>query len=361
MHTASSKYKVSSVLEALNIITRGRVVMNWREISENSNPYVVTKTSHIPGKSVIEIPGLVFGNMEKTITKLGVVMTMTESVIELASAMGIELLVVHHPVAEAANSGGVPFTNYLPLYDIAIIELHEAFHGLHPGITFIHGHRVQKTDTCFGGIHGNVLHVGKALDEIKTAGDIIRRLDHFIGRNIERALLLSEREVRSADCIEETTVANSALLLNGDLDSPVKNILHFFPHTGFNTEHLYHALSLYPETDTLIASISRVRSTHPLVQEAKRLGLTFIVGNPHSVEILENGMPLAYALDYLLPGLDVYVLRERVTATPLQQMGHQEIQVYGQEIALGYLIPAGMKDPVRLGGDEIKSNLLWLK
>lgn len=358
MHTSLSRYKVSSVLEALNVITRGRVVMNWQEISEGTNPYVVTKTSHIPGKSVIEIPGLVFGRMEKPITKLGVAMTLTESVIELASAMGIELLVVHHPVAEAANSGGVPFAHYLPLYDMAIIELHEAFHGLHPGITFIHGHRVLKTDTCFGGIHGNVLHAGKVLEGIKTAGDILRRLDQYVGCTIERDLLRFERDIRLADSMEETTVANSAMLLNGDLDSSVQNILHFFPHTGFTTEHLQQALSMYPETDTLIASISRVRPNHPLVREAKRFGLTFIVGNPHSVEILENGMPLAYALDYLLPGLEVHVLRERVTATLLEQTGHPEIQMYGREMAMRYLIPDDRKDPVGFSKDRIKENLL---
>ena len=85
-----------------------------------------------------------------------------------------------------------------------------------------------------------------------------------------------------------------------DQDTPVKHILHFFPHSGFTVEHLHQALDLYPETDTIIASISRVRENHPLVMEAKRLGLTFIIGNPHSVEILENGLPLAYALEYLL-------------------------------------------------------------
>lgn len=338
MSTAKSDYNVLSVLEALNVITGGRVVMDWNEMTSGSNPYVVTKTSNIPGKSVIEIPGLVFGNVDEPVRKLGVAMTMTESVIELASAIGIELLVVHHPVAEAANSGGVPFAHYLPLYKIAVIELHEAFHGLHPGVTFIHGHRKQFTDICFGGIPGNVLHVGVALEEIKTAGDILQRLDRFVGRSTELSLLQAEREVRSAHDLAETTIANPAMLLNGHPDSPVKNILHFFPHTGFNVDHLHKALLAYPDVDTLIASISRVREDHPLVQEAKRLGLTFIVGNPHSVEILENGLPLACALEYLLPGLEVFILRERVTASPLNQAGHQEIRVYGEEMAKQYLV-----------------------
>lgn len=71
-------------------------------------------------------------------------MTLTESVIELASAMNLDLIVVHHPVADAASSGGVPFSDYLPLYNLALIEMHEAFHGLHPGMTLLHGHRKLK-------------------------------------------------------------------------------------------------------------------------------------------------------------------------------------------------------------------------
>jgi hypothetical protein len=339
MNEDKVSYTVLSVLEALNLITRGRVVMKWDEITEGNHPYVITKTSNIPGKSIIEIPGLIFGSVDKQICKVGVAMTLTESVIELASSMGIELLVVHHPVAEAASSGGVPFAHYLPLYNIALIELHEAFHGLHPGVTYMHGHEKLKTDTCFGGIPGNVMHIGVALEGIHTAGDIIRRLNHFVDREMESALLLSEREIRSADHMEETTLSNPAMLLNGKPDTPVRNILHFFPHTGFNTDHLQQALSMYPETDTIIASISRVRSDHALVQKAKLHGLTFIVGNPHSVEILENGIPLAYAIDYLLPDLEVYIMRERVTAFPLKQSGNKDISQYGDDMARNYLVP----------------------
>lgn len=50
---------VGQVLEALNTISRGRMVMDWNEITSGTNPYVVMKTSNIPGKSVIEIPGLI--------------------------------------------------------------------------------------------------------------------------------------------------------------------------------------------------------------------------------------------------------------------------------------------------------------
>ncbi len=63
-------------------------------------------------------------------------MTMTEGSIELAGATGVDAIVAHHPIAEAANSGGVILKNYLDLYNVAAFELHEAFHGLHPGIPF---------------------------------------------------------------------------------------------------------------------------------------------------------------------------------------------------------------------------------
>ncbi|WP_066072831.1 Nif3-like dinuclear metal center hexameric protein [Neobacillus soli] len=336
---------IHDVMQALNVITKGRMIMDWNEISKGSNPFVVTKTSNIPGKSVIEIPGLVFGDMNAPVKKIGVAMTMTECGIELASGMGLDLLVVHHPVADAANSGGVPFAQYLPLYNLSVIELHEAFHGLHPGLAYLHGHQKLKTDTSFGGIHGNVLHKGLAMEEIQTAGDILKRLDRYIGRPIESALLKSEQDIRSTNFLEEATLANPAEILNGNQDTPVKHILHFFPHSGFTVEHLHQALDLYPETDTIIASISRVRENHPLVMEAKRLGLTFIIGNPHSVEILENGLPLAYALEYLLPEIEIYVLRERVTAMPLAHAGHPEIQNYGKDMALNYLVS---KEPIKI-------------
>lgn len=336
---------IHDVMQALNVITKGRMIMDWNEIAKGSNPFVVTKTSNIPGKSVIEIPGLVFGDMNAPVKKIGVAMTMTECGIELASGMGLDLLVVHHPVADAANSGGVPFAQYLPLYNLSVIELHEAFHGLHPGLAYLHGHQKLNTDTSFGGIHGNVLHKGLAMEEIQTAGDILKRLDRYIGRQIESTLLKSEQDIRSTNFLEEATLANPAEILNGNQDTPVKHILHFFPHSGFTVEHLHQALDLYPETDTIIASISRVRENHPLVMEAKRLGLTFIIGNPHSVEILENGLPLAYALEYLLPEIEIYVLRERVTAMPLAHAGHPEIQNYGKDMALNYLVT---KKPIKV-------------
>ncbi|HZG83938.1 Nif3-like dinuclear metal center hexameric protein [Paenibacillus sp.] len=333
-----SETNVESVLLALNHISKGRMVMDWNEVTSGTNPYVVTKTSNIPGKSVIEIPGLVFGDKRQRVSRIGVGMTLTESMIELASALRLDVLVVHHPVAEAANSGGVPFADYLPLYGLSLIEMHEAFHGLHPGLTFLHGHRKLKTDTAFGGVPGNVLHKGVAFDDVRTAGDVLARIAAWMGRDADAGLLEAERAIRGEATLEEATLANPAMLLAGRPDSPVRHVLHFFPHTGFSLAHLEQALELYPETDTIIVSISRVREEHAFVELARRRGLNFIVGNPHSVEIWENGLPLAYALEMLLPDAEVFLLRERITAVPLRDVGHANMVRYGKAMAETHLV-----------------------
>lgn len=329
---------IGIVLEALNHISGGRMVMNWEEIAAGSNPYVVMKNSNIPGKSVIEIPGLVFGDKNKPVSRIGVGMTLTESMIELASGMRLDLLVVHHPVADAASSGGVPFADYLPLYDLAVIEMHEAFHGLHPGLTFLHGHHKLITDISFGGLPGNVLHKGIALDGIGTVGDMLDHMAAGTGRELDIDLLEAERAIRGEPALQEATVANPPLLLSGTRESPVRHILHFFPHTGFSLKHMEDALLLYPETDTIVASISRVRGEHPIAELARQRALNFIVGNPHSVEIMENGLPLACALEKLLPDTEIYLLRERMTAVPLSGVGHKGMVAYGREMAEKHLI-----------------------
>jgi hypothetical protein len=338
MKVKQTQTDVMDVLEALNHISKGRMVMDWNEISSGSNPYVVMKTSNIPGKSIIEIPGLIFGDKHKQVARIGVGMTLTESMIELASAMNLDLIIVHHPVADAANSGGVPFADYLPLYGLALIEMHEAFHGLHPGLTLLHGHRKVKTDIAFGGIPGNILHKGIAMEGVQTVADILDRIELCIGRDIDFDILEAERAIRGEPTLQEATLSNPTKLHSGTLSSPVKHILHFFPHTGFSLEHLKTALLMYPETDTIIVSISRVREDHEFVKLARERGLNFIVGNPHSVEITENGLPMAYALEMLLPEVEIFLLRERVTAVALQDVGHAKMVEYGREMAETHLV-----------------------
>ncbi|MDF2650914.1 MAG: NGG1p interacting factor 3 protein [Paenibacillus sp.] len=329
---------VRDVLEALNKISKGRMVMDWNEITSGTNPYVVMKSSNIPGKNIIEIPGLIFGDNHKPVSRIGVGMTLTESVIELASAMKLDLIVVHHPVADAASSGGVPFADYLPLYDLALIEMHEAFHGLHPGLTLLHGHRKLKTDIAFCGIPGNVLHKGIAIEGVKNVRDVLERIDRLMGRDIDCDILEAEKLIRGESTLQEATVSNPSKLLSGTIESPVKHVLHFFPHTGFSLSHLETALQMYPETDTIIVSISRVREDHEFVELARRRGLNFIVGNSHSVEIMENGLPLAYALEMLLPNVEVFLLRERITAVSLYDIGHRNMVDYGKEMAEMHLV-----------------------
>lgn len=342
-------YVMADVVAALNHITGGRVVTSYADVALGKNQFVVTKSSNIPGKSVTEVPGLVWGDPQKPVRKLAVAMTLTEHGIELAGATGVDAIIAHHPVADAANSGGVPLKFYCSLYDIAIFELHEAFHGLHPGIPFIHGHQTFRVEVAYGGVPGNIVFVGKALPEIKRAGDILRRLEAFMSLGEDEKLLEQERMIRDCGEMYETTVVTGARLLNGTADSPVNQILHIFPHGGFSVKHLEMAIREYPEIDTIVCSISRVRPDSALVLKARELGLNFIVGNSHAVEIFENGLPLAYALRMMLPGVEVRLFRERVTSIPVGQMGSAAIRQYAHDIATRYLVKEELK-----GEDERK-------
>jgi hypothetical protein len=94
--------------------------------------------------------------MDQEIKKIAVLMTLTESGIELAGATGVDALVAHHPIADATNTGGVLLKTYLGLYNIAALELHEAFHGLHPGIAYLPGTFPLSCDIKYGGIPGTI-------------------------------------------------------------------------------------------------------------------------------------------------------------------------------------------------------------
>jgi hypothetical protein len=330
--------KVKDVLQALDKITGGRCVKSLDDMFSGKNKFVVIKSSNIPGKECMEMPGLVCGNLEANVKKIAVTMTLTECNIELAGATGVDAIIAHHPVVEAANSGGVTIRGYLNLYGLSIFELHEAFHGLHPGIAYIHGHKAFRVDIAYGGMPGNILYVGKALDGVATLGDILDRLNEFMGMHEEAKMLLTEKNVRSCDDICETNVATGGNLLVGTRESKVGTIIHIFPHTGFTVQHLEKAKQEHPEADTVIASISRVRKDSDLVRKAEELGLNFLVGNSHAMEILENGLPLAVALQKLLPEVEVVLFRERITSTPLPKVGTAAIQAYADYIAQQYLV-----------------------
>ena len=62
-----------------------------------------------------------------------------------------------------------------------------------------------------------------------------------------------------------------------------------------------------------------------------------IVGNSHALEILENGLPLAFAIKELLPGVEVTLFRERVTSVPMAQFGSETVRQYAKSMA-GHLL-----------------------
>ncbi|EFQ24662.1 hypothetical protein Apau_2253 [Aminomonas paucivorans DSM 12260] len=327
---------VRDILEALDWITGGRVVKGPGDLG-GQNPFVLTKSSGIPGKSVTETPGLVWGDPSARVRRAAVLMTLTESAIELAAATGVECLVAHHPIADGANSGGVTLKNYLGLYGLHALELHEAFHGLHPGIPWLHGHRALEVDIRAGGIHGNILYYGEALPEVRTLGNLLDRLESLMDLKTEREALEQERRLRNCPDLLETCVSTRGHILLGTPESPVRRLLHIFPHTGFTPEHLEAAKAAHPDADTVLATISRVYPGNPLIDKARELGMNFLCGNSHALEILENGIPLARALATRLPGLEVRVFRERVTSYPLDEVGSGTIRDYGRDMASRYL------------------------
>ncbi len=331
--------RVADVLQALDAITGGRVVKGIADLFGAKNPFVITKTSHVPGKAVLETPGLVYGDLEAPVRKIALCMTLTESNIELAGALGIDVIIAHHPIADAANSGGVPLAGYCRIYGLNVMELHEAFHGLHPGLSYLHGHRPFRVEIAYGGIPGNILFIGRALPEVRTLGQMLDRLGELTGYAEESAVLSAEREVRDCPGLMETSVAARGQILVGRPESPMGTVIHIFPHTGFTPHHLEQAKREHPEAETVLASISRVRLGHPLVDKARDLGMNFVVGNSHALEILENWLPLAKALrHYLPPEVETIIFRERVTAVPVERVGGPAAQRYAEDMANGYLI-----------------------
>jgi hypothetical protein len=324
---------VEDVLKALDKVCAGRLIKKVEDAFGQGNPFVVVKTSHLPGKAVAETPGLVIGSPDKPVRKLAVSMTLTESQIELAGATGYDAIVCHHPVADAASSGGVPLRGYVGLYDLAVFEAHEAFHGRHPGIAHIHGHRPIRVEIAYGGLPGNIMFVGEVLEDVHTVGDILDRLETFCDFAKEGSILELERQARECRDINETCIAASPRILCGSREARVNKVVHFFPHTGFTPHHLRQVKGEHPDIDTAIVSISRVKGNHPLVEAARELGLNMIVGNSHALEILENGLPLAFALQELLPGVEVSLFRERVTSIPISSFGSETVRQYGRAMA----------------------------
>ena len=326
---------VKDVLNALDIITGGRVVKGPSCYS-GGNRFIVTKTSGIPGKSVTELPGLVWGSPDMEVKKIAVLMTLTESAIELAGATGVNCIIAHHPVAEGANMGGVLARDYLNLYRIALFELHEAFHGLHPGIAWLHGSKAVKSDIAYGGVIGKVVWYGEALPEVSTLGDFIKRIDGLMGVKEENEFLNYEKHVRGCTAIQETTVAARAKIYVGSPDSKMGKTITFFPHTGFGIADMEKTYNEY-KPDTFVSCISRLLDDNEMVAKARSLGVNLVAGNSHAMEIFENGMPLAFAIKNILPEVEVRIFKERMTSVPLESLGTSSLQEYGRKIAREHL------------------------
>lgn len=326
---------VKDVLEALDKITGGRIIRSPADFA-GGNHFVTTKTSDIPGKTVVELPGLVWGKMDKEIKRIGILMTLTESAIELAAATGVDAFIVHHPIADGANTGGVPARNYMNLYNIALFELHEAFHGLHPGIAWLHGSIAHKANIAFGGVPGKIVWYGEAMPEVPTLRAMVSRIEGIMGTILEEGMLSHEKNVRCCEGLDETSVAARAKIFVGHPDDPLGKTITMFPHTGFDANDLERAYAEY-QADTVVANISRPLPGDPLIEKAKELGMNFVAGNSHAMEIFENGIPLAYAVKYQLPELDVRIFRERMVNVPLESVGTKELREYGQRMAKEYL------------------------
>jgi hypothetical protein len=326
--------RVQDVVDALDALTRGRL----SEPRHAENPWHVTKSSGLRGKAVTESPGLVMGEPDAPVRRLAVAMTMTEHHIELAHAAGINAIVAHHPVADAASAGGVALADYLPRYNLAVLECHEAFHGLHPGIAFMHGHEPFHHDGAFGGVHGKIVMVGRPLAGVRTLGDVLARLRLWLERDRDDEVLRAERAVRGCDTLIDSATTPGLRILVGSQDTPIgRTVIHVFPHTGFSGQDLAALLREYPDAGTVILSISGASNEDELVRTAADHRLGVIVGSSHASEILENGLPLAYALDELLPGVEVTLFRDRVVNLPLGAAAPGHLGEYSRQMG-GYLV-----------------------
>jgi hypothetical protein len=318
------------VVEALDAVTGGRV----SAAPGSDNPWTVTKSSGLAGKSVTEAPGLVLGDAGAVVKRLAVAMSLTEHDIELARAIDVDLIVAHHPIADAASSGGVALVDYLPRYGLSVIECHEAFHGRHPGIGFLHGHTPFHHDGSFGGVHGKVVMAGRPLPGVRTLGDVLSRIRRLLDRDLDEAVLREERIVRGGPAIADSVTAPGLRILRGDESSDLGEVvLHAFPHTGFDARDLEVLVDRHPEAGTLILSISSAGAEDELVRAAADRGLNVLVGSSHATEILENGIPLANALDELLPDVEVLLFRSRVVALPLEVAARGALADYGRQMS----------------------------
>lgn len=326
---------VADVVNQLDAVTGGRL----SAAPGPDNPWHVVKSSGLPGKAVTETPGLVIGDPDAPVRRLAVAMSVTEHDIELAHSIGVDLIVAHHPLADAASSGGVPLSDYLPPYGVSVIECHEAFHGLHPGIGQLHGHVPFHHHGAFGGVHGKVIMVGRPLPEVRTLGDVLDRLRRMLARSVDEQVLSSERNVRGGIPLWDSVTSPGLRILHGTPETPLGDVvIHAFPHTGFNAEDLDALLEEHPSAGTLMLSISSACEVDEVVSRARERGLSVVVGSSHATEILENGLPLGHCLQRLFPEVEVLLFRSRVVAMSLDDAATGDLSEYGRQMG-EHLLP----------------------
>jgi hypothetical protein len=329
-HSTGQNTHVADVVAGLDDMTGGRLSTP----PGPDNPWHVTKSSGLQGKSVLETPGLVVGAPDSSVRRIAVAMSVTEHDIELARAMEVDLIVAHHPVADAASSGGVPLVDYLKPYGLSVIECHEAFHGLHPGIAFLHGHEPFFHDGAYGGVHGKVVMVGRPIEGVATLGDVVDRLRAMLGREDDEQVLAREREARDLPELRDSITTPGLRLLHGSADTHLGDlVLHAFPHTGFDVGDLERLLERFPGIGTLMLSISGADAGAEYVRVAAERGIAVMVGSSHANEILENGLPLAIALQRMFPETEVLLFRSRVVALPATRAASGLLADYGDRMA----------------------------
>lgn len=181
--------------------------------------------------------------------------------------------------------------------------------------------------------------VGRPLSEVRTLGDILARLEALLGRSLDRRILGAEAAARGYPDLVDSATAPGVQILVGAADAPIGDaILHAFPHTGFGPDQLDRALREHPDVGTLLLSISGVGARSDIVARGAERGLNVVVGSLHASEIVENGLPLGFALDALLPDVDVVIFRERVVALPLEHAAPGPLGDYGRRMASDHLL-----------------------
>jgi len=176
--------------------------------------------------------------------------------------------------------------------------------------------------------------VGRPIAGVATLGDVLDRLRAMLGRDRDEEVLAREREARGLPELSDSITTPGLRLLHGEAETPLgERVLHAFPHTGFAVDDLEQLLERFPGIGTLMLSISGADAEAEYVGVAAERGVAVMVGSSHATEILENGLPLAIALQRMFPETDVLLFRSRVVALPAAGAASGLLADYGNRMA----------------------------